>query len=130
MVTASCLCGAVKFELAKAPEFVVVCHCSRCRKVGSSAFVMTRKENLNLLSGADQIGQVATDDQFSLPRCFCRSCGTALGEILSTEDVFPISAHCLDEDLNLEVRLHEHVATKPSWYVIGDDAKQFDGDPK
>ena len=64
------------------------------------------------------------DTPFKHVRCFCRSCGAALGEILSEENSFPLVAHCLDDDPIVRNRFHEFVADKPAWYAICDDAKQ------
>lgn len=35
MVEASCHCGAVKLEIARAPETVTDCNCSICRRYGT-----------------------------------------------------------------------------------------------
>ena len=35
---ARCLCGAVRYQVADAFEYAVMCHCSRCRKATGSAF--------------------------------------------------------------------------------------------
>ena len=65
-------------------------------------------------------------------RCFCRDCGTSLGEILSDDDSIPINAHALDggvDALTVTNQFHEFVKEKPLWYVIGDNAKQYMGHP-
>ncbi len=35
MIEASCHCGAVKFEIARAPDYVGDCNCSICRRLGA-----------------------------------------------------------------------------------------------
>jgi hypothetical protein len=65
----------------------------------------------------------------SIRRCFCKVCGTALGEIVSDQPNFPIAANALDADPGLRNRFHEFVAEKPAWYDICDTAKQFEGHP-
>ena len=37
-IAGSCLCGGVRFEIAKALGPFELCHCSRCRKASGSAF--------------------------------------------------------------------------------------------
>jgi hypothetical protein len=49
--------------------------------------------------------------------------------MVSGDKMFPVPVNCFDQDLGVEIRFHEHVATKPSWYVIPEGSKQFDGDP-
>jgi hypothetical protein len=35
MIKGSCHCGAVRYELAEAPEWLTICNCSLCRRVGA-----------------------------------------------------------------------------------------------
>jgi hypothetical protein len=49
--------------------------------------------------------------------------------MISDEKMFPVPVNCFDEDIGMEIRFHEHVATRPSWCVIPEDSKQFAGDP-
>ena len=129
MIKGSCCCGAVKYELSEPPTMLGTCHCTRCRKVGASAIAFVKKETLNLLQGRDQIQTFAPEEPYKYNRCFCKKCGTSLGEILSEENSFPIAANTLDDDIDLKNAFHEFVSEKPGWFVIGDDAKQFDGHP-
>lgn len=130
MMKGSCCCGTVKFELLAAPSMMGMCHCTRCRKVGASALVFVKKDDLKWVSGRENIQQFEPTPPYKYSRCFCKTCGTSLGEILSEGDSFPISAHTLDDDLDMKNQFHEFVAEKPNWYHIGDDAKQFDGHPQ
>ena len=49
--------------------------------------------------------------------------------MISDEKMFPVPVNCFDGELGVEIRFHEHVATKPDWYVIPEGVKQFEGDP-
>jgi hypothetical protein len=129
MISGSCCCGAIRFELAAPPSMMGTCHCTRCRKAGASAIIFVRKQDLKWISGRDNVQVHEPIAPYKYARCFCKTCGTSLGEILSEEDSFPISAHALDTDIEIENAFHEFVAEKPSWYQICDDAKQFDGHP-
>lgn len=129
MIGGSCCCGAVKFELSAEPSMMGTCHCTRCRKVGASAIVFIKKEDLTWIQGRENVQIFEPVPPYKYARCFCKTCGTSLGEILSEEDSFPIAANTLDGGLDLTNRFHEFVAEKPSWYEICDGAKQFDGHP-
>lgn len=129
MIGGSCCCGAIEFELLAEPSMMGTCHCTRCRKVGASTLVFVKKEDLKWIRGRDRVQIFAPNPPYKYRRCFCGICGTSLGEILSEEDSFPISASALDGKLGLRNRFHEFVAEKPSWYEICDRAKQFDGHP-
>ncbi len=125
----SCCCGAVKFELTAPPSMMGTCHCSRCRKVGAGSLVFVKKDDIKWISGRDQIATYEPSLPYKYARCFCKVCGTSLGEILSDENSFPINAHVLDEDPGVRNQFHEFVAEKPAWYDICDDAKQFEAHP-
>lgn len=125
MIKGSCCCKAVEFELSKQPIVMGTCHCSRCRKIGSSALVIVEKDSLKINKGFEAIGTYKAIQPFKYDRNFCKICGTALGEILSDEKSFPISAHCLDNDPIVRNTFHEFVSSKPAWYEICDSAKQF-----
>mgnify|MGYP005646081811 CR=1 FL=1 len=112
-----------------APSFLAICHCSRCRKLGVSEFFMVEKDTFTWLAGKQSVLEYVPEAPFKYKRCFCQKCGSSLGEILSTDDKFPIAANALDTDPNIDVWFHEHVATKPSWQLVHEDAKLFDGDP-
>lgn len=129
MIRGSCCCGAIKFALLAAPSMMATCHCSRCRKVGASTFVFVNKAIFRWLEGQEFVARYEPEAAFKFARCFCRSCGTALGEIDSQQDSFPIAANCLDDDPIVRNRFHEFVDSKPAWYEICDSAKQFAAHP-
>jgi hypothetical protein len=129
MITGSCCCGAVKFELLAQPSMMGTCHCSRCRKSGASTIVFVKKEDLKWIQGQEHVQLYQPTLPYKYGRCFCKICGTSLGEILSQENSFPIAANALDSELNFKNTFHEFVDEKPSWYEICDDAKQSRGHP-
>jgi hypothetical protein len=129
MIKGSCCCGAVRFELTETPAMMGTCHCSRCRKVGASTLVFVKADTFRLLEGDESISTFKAQPPYQYDRCFCSVCGTALGEVLSTSESFPVAANCLDDEIAIENQFHEFVCEKPSWLHIGDQAKQFDQHP-
>lgn len=129
MIRGSCACGTVRFELAATPTMMATCHCSRCRKLGVSTFVFVRREDFTWVSGREAVAVLESEPPFEYRRCFCRRCGTGLGEVLTDAETFPVSANALDDDPQVRNRFHEFVADKPAWLEIGDDARQFEGPP-
>jgi hypothetical protein len=81
VIRGSCLCGGVRFEIAGRPLWMSHCHCSRCRKVGGITNVTVRAEQFRLLQGRELIQRYRPERPYHLVRCFCRSCGSYLGEI-------------------------------------------------
>ncbi|MEX8193513.1 GFA family protein [Comamonas guangdongensis] len=119
----------MKFEVTSLPTMMGTCHCSRCRKIGASTFVFVKRDAFTLLSGADSITTFKPEAPYKYSRCFCSRCGSALGEVTSTGESFPVAANCFDDELPLSNLFHEFVQEKPDWYEICDDAKQFPGHP-
>ena len=120
MIEGSCCCGAVKFQLKTKPSMMGTCHCSRCRKAGASTIAFVKRDDLTWVCGQDQVAQYQPDAPYKYTRCFCRICGSSLGEILSDEDSFPIAANALDTACGLQNQFHEFIAEKPEWYEIPD----------
>jgi hypothetical protein len=129
MLKGNCCCGAVQFELAEKPSMLGTCHCSRCRKVGASHLIFVKSDSFKITSGLEKISTYKAIPPYKYDRCFCSLCGSALGEVLSKSDSFPIAANCINGDVGIENQFHEFVSEKPCWLKIGDDAKQFDKHP-
>ena len=129
MIKGSCCCEAVQFELAEKPSMMGMCHCSRCRKVGASSLAFVKSDKFKITAGQDKITTFKGEPPYKYDRCFCSVCGTALGEVLSEMDSFPINANCIDTEFEIENKFHEFVSEKPSWFTIGDSAKQFEEHP-
>lgn len=129
MIQGSCCCGAVQFTLAAPPSMLGTCHCSRCRKVGASAIAFVKHQDLTWVQGKENITLYKPGAPYKFERSFCKTCGTSLGEILADEENLVIAANTLDTECGLKNQFHEFVAEKPAWYVIGDDAKQFEAHP-
>lgn len=129
MIEGSCLCGTVKFALRQAPSFMGTCHCSRCRKAGASTIAFVRREDLVWHQGREAVTRHIPAAPYRYSRCFCSQCGTALGEILSDQDSFPIPMNALDTPLDLQNQFHVFTAEKPAWLPICDTAPQFEGQP-
>jgi hypothetical protein len=129
MISGSCCCGAIAFEIAEPPSMMGTCHCSRCRKLGASTFVFVRTAAIRIISGEDHLAHYRPEAPYKYTRSFCRKCGTAVGELDSTEAAVPISANCLDGDPGVRNKFHEFVSEKPEWYQICDSAQQFSHHP-
>lgn len=129
MIKGSCCCGSIKFQITSPPSMMGMCHCSRCRKVGASALAFVDKNSFSLLEGREFIQRYEPQAPFKYARTFCKNCGTALGEIGSESDSFPISVNCLDDDPEVKIQFHVYVGSKPAWYDICDSAPQFQESP-
>lgn len=129
MIKGSCLCGKIKFQITGEPFSLSYCHCSRCRKAAGvySAVLIGKAGDLTVTEGQDDIARFASKPQWQHERCFCKTCGTSLGDMV-TGEVYVVAASALDDDLKIRPMAHIHTASKPNWYEIDDDLKKFEGD--
>lgn len=128
-IRGSCLCGGVAFELAAPPLWMSHCHCSRCRKSGGVTTVVVRAEHFRWLRGVELVERFAAGPAWSIVRCFCRVCGTYLGEPETHPEAFAIAANALDDDPRVRAAFHEHVADLVPWEEIGDALPRFAASP-
>lgn len=129
MINGSCLCGKVKFQISGEPSSLSYCHCSRCRKAAGvfSAVLVGKADDLSITAGHDDIAKLPPGPDWKFERCFCRACGTSLGDMV-TGDIYVVAASALDDDPGIRPTAHIHTASKPDWYEIVDDLQKFDGD--
>jgi hypothetical protein len=128
-IRGSCLCGGIRFEVTGAPLTMAYCHCARCRKAGGLANVTVRAEDFRWVQGQELVARYTPEAPWNLVRCFCRVCGTYLGEPETHPKAFPLSAHAFDDDPRIRPVLHEQVSSKPAWYEIADGLPQYAGEP-
>jgi hypothetical protein len=76
-----CSCGAVRFELADDPLWVLLCHCDACKKRTGSAYgisVMVENASVKAFTGKTQSYVRTGDSGLSVRYEFCPNCGTTL----------------------------------------------------
>ena len=95
-----CLCGAVRYLLTAAPNYVYFCHCLDCQRESGSPFVTDMNIDRAALQIAGPLKRYTRtgDSGKSIHRNFCALCGTTL---LTEFDVDPehvsIKACSLDD---------------------------------
>jgi hypothetical protein len=132
MISGSCLCGGVRFEVARVVGPFELCHCGRCRKASGAAFVAglgVRSEDFRLLQGRELISTYAAPILESPPpyrTFFCSRCGSPVPNPDPHGEWFEIPAGVLDDDPQLRPDKHIFVELKPPWVEITDDLPQYD----
>jgi len=79
-----------------------------------SRIVFIKKQDLEWQSGKEHVILYKPALPYKYGRCFCKQCGTSLGEILSDDESFPIGANALDGEFAVRNQFHEFVSEKPS----------------
>ncbi len=131
-IRGGCLCGAVRFELARAVGPFELCHCPRCRKASGSAFVAglgVRGEDFRWLQGAEQIRRYEAPLRERPPpyrTAFCPRCGSPVPDPPPGAGFFEVAAGTLDDDPGLRPDRHILVEGKAPWFSIRDALPQLD----
>lgn len=127
MNSGSCLCRAVRFEIAGDLAPIQVCHCGDCRKAQGSAFganIPVATTDFRLLAGEDALQ--AYESSPGKERVFCRACGSPIfSRLRARPEVVRLRAGTLDGPVASEVAFHFQVASKANWWAITDDKPQY-----
>src|SRR5215831_16516096 len=127
MIRGSCLCGRVRFEIARAVGPFELCHCRRCRKASGSAFaamVGVKTADFRLLQGQDLIiaYEAPIIEQPPAYRVsFCRRCGSPVPDPQRGAVWFEVPAGALDDDPHLRPDKHIFVELRAPWFTFTDD---------
>jgi hypothetical protein len=79
MIKAGCHCGAVRFELAESPEWVLDCNCTLCRRYGALWYYPQSPDKLISTPPADATdAYVWGDKELGVHRCKACGCITHL----------------------------------------------------
>jgi hypothetical protein len=126
MISGSCLCGGVRFEIDRAVGPFELCHCSRCRKASGSAFVAglgVEVREFRLLCGADLVRRYEAPIRECPPAyrvAFCSRCGSPVPDPPAEATWFEIPTGLLDGDPVIRPDKHIFVECKSAWFEITD----------
>jgi hypothetical protein len=85
MLTLSCLCGQVRLELVKRPDFIHACNCTMCRKTGARWGYFHPAE-VSIAGSTGGYSRADKDDP-SAEAHFCTGCGATTHFILTPSAV-------------------------------------------
>jgi hypothetical protein len=126
MLSGSCLCGAVRYEIHGKIGPVGHCHCITCRKAQGGPFVTNapvRTKYFHLVSGSDRVAEFESSP--GKRRYFCRTCGSPLWSRRDSDpESIRIRLGLLDSDPGRKPLAHVWVSEKAPWYTITDDLPQ------
>jgi hypothetical protein len=127
MLSGSCLCGGIKYEITGALFDALNCHCSMCRKAQGAAFrsrARVRAADFHMVAGADLLTFYQSSP--GNHRGFCRVCGSpVLTKFDSDSSIFSLPLGALDGDPGIRPQRHVYVASKAPWFTITDDLPRF-----
>jgi len=127
MVSGSCHCGRVRFEIHGPIYGFKHCHCRTCRKIhgtvyGSSA--LTDAEGFRLTQGESDIERYESSP--GKRRCFCKHCGSHVFAYYENDLSFVVlRLGTLNQAPDIAPEAHIWVGQKAPWYPILDEIPQY-----
>jgi hypothetical protein len=130
MITGSCFCGTVRYEVSGPFQHMISCHCSMCRKHHGAPFatyVSAPLENFRWVAGTDALLKFKSSQQGE--RTSCKVCGSTVPMILEAYSLALLPAGPLEGDLGIKPQAHLFVGSKAPWYTITDNLPQHEEFP-
>ena len=119
----SCLCGAVRFEVAADLPPPDACHCSQCRKHSGHVFASTDVPRSAVTIHGDQhISWYRSSEKAR--RGFCTTCGSSLFWDPLDRDWIGIAMGAFEQPTGTSLAVHIFVADKGDYYEIADGVPQ------
>jgi len=126
MLTGSCLCGGVKYEIDGELGAVTNCHCSLCRKMSGSAFASGATiptASFRFVAGNELLKEWQSSPGYH--RVFCGRCGSPIVKRkVKDPGNLRLRVGTLDSDPGVKMSKHHHVASKAPWVEINDGLPQ------
>jgi hypothetical protein len=131
MLSGSCLCNGVQYEIKGELGDIMQCHCQKCRKANGSAFAANAAiptTAFTLLKGKELLAEYeSTPGVF---RVFCKQCASPLySRRPSMPELLRLRIGTLDTKIEGKPSSHIFVGSKAEWYEICDDIPQYQERP-
>ena len=127
IVTGSCFCGAVKFEIELPTLFCGHCHCSMCRRPHGASFVTwtgVPPERFRVTAGEQDIARFGSSEKGT--RSFCRNCGSQIF-CQSEPEVIDIALAALHGKIDRRPEAHYYYDSRADWTIVNDDLPKLGG---
>lgn len=123
MPSGSCLCGAVRIEVAGPLSAADACHCRQCRKQSGHYFASANVPRPALsIEGEDKVGWYFSSAK--VRRGFCTVCGSVLFWDPVERDWTSVAMGAFEAPTGTRLEMHIHVADKGDYYDIADGLPQ------
>lgn len=126
MISGSCLCGKVVYEIPGPGTAMYYCHCRMCRKASGSSFatnMLMKESDLVIRSGRRFIKGFSSSP--GEVRYFCSACGSPLyGKAEARQGLVSLRCGGLDDAPGIEPQVHLFTHWKAPWYRIEDGLEQ------
>jgi hypothetical protein len=129
VVTGSCLCRGVRFEVETPFEVITACHCATCKKIsggGGTVNGRARTGTIRILDGKELLRTIQPDEGST--KTFCSSCGSNIfGGGWPDWELTSVRLTTLDEPFEGHIDRHIFVRSLAPWEVLPEDgAARYD----
>jgi hypothetical protein len=133
MLTGSCLCRAIRYEVSVPIAELRACHCKDCQKssgTGGSVNAMIKSADFRITQGTPKRFTVTADSGRTLYRFFCGDCGSPL---FSRRELTPenmsLRIGTLDNAPPMKITANIWTHSARPWAYIDPASQQFPGQP-
>ena len=133
VLSGSCLCGAVAYQVRAPFKQLAHCHCSRCRKATGAAYatnLYVERANFEWLRGEELTVRYDLPSAASFATTFCRSCGAPLPHHTRSGRTVVVPAGSLDVPPPIPPTAHIFWESRAPWVRLTDDVPKFDTYPE
>ncbi len=131
MITGSCLCGKIEFEVENRFEDLFFCHCQQCRKITGSAHASNLfgdPGGFRWLRGKEDVKCFEYPGR-QFTTVFCKECGSGLPFLNSDGTKIIVPAGILNAEPRFAQQSKIFYEEQTKWCQTGEQTKTFDGFP-
>lgn len=128
LLSGSCLCGAVKYQVSGDPQRFYHCHCSRCRKssgTGHATNLFLSDAHLQFTAGESMLKQFKVPEAKRFARQFCMNCGSQVARFVPEIDGVVIPAGSLDDEIAIKPQARIFWDSRADWSCDGDSLPRY-----
>ena len=133
MLTGSCLCRAIRYEVSVPITELRACHCRDCQKVSGAAGTVNAlipTNALRITQGTPRRFTKQADSGRTLHRFFCGDCGSSLfSRREATPETTVLRAGAFDDPPEMKLTAHIWTRSARPWSYIDPASAQFPGQP-
>jgi len=133
MMTGSCLCRAIRYEVTVPITELRHCHCADCQKssgAGGSVNAMIPSTGFRITHGTPKRFTKTADSGRTLHRFFCGDCGSPIySQRAAAPEMMMVRAGTLDDSSGLKITASIWTKSARSWGHVEPSSKQFPGQP-